>query len=328
MDLYEVLLSGGVFSRKASIAEADVSPALGKRGKREARRRRSSAAQLRKVLAHNPETYAQFQSLGLSPPLTIGGVAEAQARLQEKLEELEHKAAMVKLSRLSVQQEATGINSELMPEVYVVPEVHVVPEATQDGLVPPKTGAPFQLQKAPIQMKSFQESPELGSAETTTSGAASVSKEESSEMRDNFIDLKPDTCCDTLDPANVRDTVPTSFEGVRIGENLDEEPENVIDNLPAILLSPASNEGTEIGENSLQDEQTLDPQRNNDKIEEETENTKDNVQLITHTNGEQNRMDSSEEESPNVGPIIQVTDCDTEKSNSSGLIAASCIIAR
>ena len=33
-----ILLLGGTFSRKASVAEADVSPALGKRGKREARR--------------------------------------------------------------------------------------------------------------------------------------------------------------------------------------------------------------------------------------------------------------------------------------------------
>ena len=324
------MISGGVFSRKASIAEADVAPALGKRGKREARRRRSSAAQLRKVVAHNPETYAQFQSLGLSPPLTIGGVSEAQTRLQEKMEELEHKAAMVKLSRLSVQQEATGVNSEasLVPEVYVVPEVHVLPEVTYDGVVLPNTGASFQLQKAPIQMKTLQE---LGNVERASPCAASVVNEESSVMFDTF-DLKPETQCDTLDLAN------GSEEGTEnMKENLQSEYEcnkldlatSGCDNIPAILLSPASNEGTENGEGLLQrDEQTFDHHRNNEN-EEETENTEKNVQLVMQNNNDEKRNDSSQEgKSPNVGPIIQVTDCDTEKSNSSGLIAASCIIAR
>ena len=328
-----------MFSRKASIAEADVSPALGKRGKREARRRRSSAAQLRKVLAHNPETYAQFQSLGLSPPLTVGGVAEAQSRLQEKMEELEHKAAMVKLSRLSVQQEATGVNSEfsVTPEVYVVPEVHVIPDVTHDGVVPSEKDAFFQLQKAPIGMNIFQESVELGSVKTASHGAASIVNEESRITFDTF-DLKPETLCDTLDLANGSDTLQKSYE---VGENSEERTESMkanetecdthdlansrCDNVPAILLSPASNEGTEIEEKILQDEQIINPYRNN----ENEENTKDNMQLSMQNNSDEKRNDSSrEEESPNVGPIIQVTDCDTEKSNSSGLIAASCIIAR
>lgn len=316
-------MSGGVFSRKASIAEADISPALGKRGKREARRRRSSAAQLRKVLAHNPETYAQFQSLGLSPPLTIGGVSEAQARLQEKMEELEHKAAMVKLSRLSVQQEATGVNSDLslVPEVYVVSEVHTVPEVTQDGVV---------LQKTPTQMKTLQESSVLGNVETALPGVPSIINEESSVVFHTF-DLKPETQCDTLDIAN------GSKEGTKIMEEIlqsDSECSMLdlatsgCDNIPAILLSPASNEGTEIEENLIQEERTLDHHCNNEN-EEETENTKDNVQLVMQNNDDEERNNSSQEGTiPNVGPIIQVTDCDTEKSNSSGLIAASCIIAR
>merc|ERR1712192_58133 len=104
--------------------------------------------------------------------------------------------------------------------------------------------------------------------------------------------------------------------------------ENIKDNVPAILLSPASNEGTEIGETLLQHEQTLDHHCNNE-TEEETENTKETVQLMKHENGEEKSNNSSEEENPSVvGPIIQVTDCDTEKSNSSGIIATSCIIAR
>ena len=214
-----------MFSRKASIAEADVSPALGKRGKREARRRRSSAAQLRKVLAHNPETYAQFQSLGLSPPLTVGGVAEVQARLQEKMEELEHKAAMVKLSRLSVQQEATGINSafSVTPEVYVVPEVHVVPEVSSE------TDAFFQLQKAPIRINILEESVELGSVKTASPGAASIVNEESRITFDTF-DLKPETLCDTLDLANGSDTLQKSCEVAEIGENSEERTESMIAN--------------------------------------------------------------------------------------------------
>jgi len=205
----------------------------------------------------------------------------------------------------------------------VVPEVHVVPEIIQNGVVPPpKTDAPFQLQKTPIQMKLLQESSsESGSTETAISEADSFDEEKSSIMSDTFTNLKPETQCDTLDLGCY--TVPTSHRGAKIEENSEEGTGNIKDNVPAILLSPASNEGTDFGEN----EQTLDDQCNNES-EEETENTKETVQLMEHDNGEEKINNSSEEENPSVGPIIQVTDCDTEKSNSSGLIAASCIIAR
>merc|ERR1711971_232133 len=138
-----------------------------------------------------------------------------------------------------------------------------------------------------------------------------------------FTDLKPETQCDTVDLANGCYTVPTTYEGAEIEENPEEGTRDIKDNVPAILLSPASNEGNEIGEN----EQTLDEQCNNEN-EEETENTKETVQLMEHENDQEKSNNSSEEENPSVGPIIQVTDCDTEKNNPSGLIAASCIIAR
>merc|ERR1719264_2236489 len=141
----------------------------------------------------------------------------------------------------------------------------------------------------------------------------------------------PETQCDTLDLANGTE------EGTKnMKENLQSESKcnkldlatSGCDNIPAILLSPASNEGTGNGEGLLQqDEQTLDHHRNNEN-EEETENTEKNVQLVMQNNDEKRNNSSQEVKSPNVGPIIQVTDCDTEKSNSSGLIGASCIIAR
>ena len=285
-----------MFSRKASVAEADVGPASGKRGKREARRRRSSAAQLRKVLPHNPETYAQFQSLGLNPPLTVGGVAETQAKLQEKMEELEHKAAMVKLSRLSVQQEATGMISslDLVPEA---PEVHQV------LVVPSKTDSSVRLLQSLHETKSLQELSELGNDKAALFRASSMVEEEPSIKNDTFFDLKPETRCDTIDLAN--------------GSN----------NVPAILLSPASNESTGNVESSIQDQlKNLD--HCNNVADKEIEEKVENIEQITHNASEEENDGSPREEISNVGPLIQVTDCDTEKSNSSGLIAASCIIAR
>jgi len=159
--------------------------------------------------------------------------------------------------------------------------------------------------------------------------------------------LKPETLCDTLDLANGSDTLQKSYQVTEIRENSEERTESMIatetesmkanktecdtddlattrcDNVPAILLSPASNEGTEIEEKILQDEQILNHHRN----DEHEENTKDNVQHPMQNDEKRNDF-SQEGGSPNVGPIIQVTDCDTEKNNSSGQIAASCIIAR
>ena len=105
-------------------------------------------------------------------------------------------------------------------------------------------------------------------------------------------DLKPDTHCDSLDLETGLNTV------------------------PAILLSPASNEGIEIEEKVFLKEQYFDNSYHDNDDEKEVDQ-----QLI--------KIDKSksEDEISTVGPIIQVTDCDNEKSNSSGLIAASCIIA-
>ena len=86
----------------------------GKRGKREARRRRSSSSLLGRQLAHSPDVWAQFAGLGLNPPLTGGGVAETLVKLRAKLEELEHRAAKVKLARLSIGQE--GVAEEAVEE--------------------------------------------------------------------------------------------------------------------------------------------------------------------------------------------------------------------
>ena len=275
-----ILLLGGTFSRKASVAEADVSPALGKRGKREARRRKSSAAQLRKVLAHNPETYGQFQSIGLNPPLTQGGVAETQAKLKEKMEELEHKAAMVKLSRLSVQQEVS-----IGAEINSISEVNIAPKA------PSLTGLSLQLPTAVKQVETLQQT--TAPAEMAAINATSYTIADSSAPAISINDLKPETHCDSLD-------LETGFSTV-----------------PAILLSPASNEGIEIEEKVFLKEQYFDNSYHDNDDKKEV-----GQQLI--------KIDKSksEDEISTVGPIIQVTDCDNEKSNSSGLIAASCIIAR
>ena len=113
-------LAEGVFSRKSSMAET--TPLLcpcsqgGKRGKREARRRRSSNTLLGRQLAHSPDVWAQFAGLGLNPPLTGGGVAETLAKLRTKLDELEHRAAKVKLARLSVGGEGVAEEAEEVEE--------------------------------------------------------------------------------------------------------------------------------------------------------------------------------------------------------------------
>jgi hypothetical protein len=130
----------GAWARKASLAPeaAGQELLLGKRGKREARRRRSSTAGLRRLLAHSPETFAQFERVGLSPPLAAGSVAEVQARLREKLEDLERRAAMVKLDRLSLAQaggevldkvstvdpKTVGLPSGAPPTLVLLPPPH------------------------------------------------------------------------------------------------------------------------------------------------------------------------------------------------------------
>lgn len=57
---------------------------------------------LKKGVTHNPETFVQFSSLGIAPPTSPAAVPDVSRQLRDKLQQLELRAAEVKLSRLEV----------------------------------------------------------------------------------------------------------------------------------------------------------------------------------------------------------------------------------